>query len=159
MPYIPEGHQQYDLLPRCRKRGGEVFEYPGKLLDQIEILIGSTALFPYGFDSYETYFDTLDIVLQDHGSNKIIHEKLILLKTQMRDLNRKEEWSVVRYKGPAGNSISGLTPGKIYYWHQFYIIRAPSEAYSPDRRKQILFHLLKYLQQNNVDNNILFQKS
>ena len=27
MPYIPEQHKRYNLLPDCCKYGGEVFEY------------------------------------------------------------------------------------------------------------------------------------
>jgi len=33
MAYIPEFHKKYNLLPRCTKSGGDVFEYPCELLD------------------------------------------------------------------------------------------------------------------------------
>ena len=36
MPYIPKEHEKYDLLPFCRERGGEVFQYPGELPDRLE---------------------------------------------------------------------------------------------------------------------------
>lgn len=36
MPYIPEQHKKYHLLPMCQKNGGEVFEYPSALLAQLE---------------------------------------------------------------------------------------------------------------------------
>lgn len=31
MAYIPKQHEKYDLLPECRKRGREVFDYPNKI--------------------------------------------------------------------------------------------------------------------------------
>lgn len=42
MPYIPKIHEQYDLLPLCRKDGGEVFDYPSKLIYETEELLGSS---------------------------------------------------------------------------------------------------------------------
>ena len=36
MPYIPKEHEKYDLLPFCRKSGGEVFEYPSCLVNEVE---------------------------------------------------------------------------------------------------------------------------
>ena len=41
MPYIPKEHEKYDLLPYCRKDGGEVFEYPGGLINEAEELMDS----------------------------------------------------------------------------------------------------------------------
>ena len=35
MPYIPEQHKKYDLLPGSVKHGGEVFSYPSELVDEI----------------------------------------------------------------------------------------------------------------------------
>ena len=57
MPYIPKEHVKYDLLPFCRKNGGEVFEYPSELLDKVEkYLPDGESLIPYGYNSYEEYY-------------------------------------------------------------------------------------------------------
>lgn len=56
MAYIPEKHKKYDVLPMCRKRGGEVFSYPGKIIDDLEnYLPEEENMIPYGYDSYEQY--------------------------------------------------------------------------------------------------------
>lgn len=34
MPYIPKEHEKYQLLPYCREKGGEVFDYD-RLMEQI----------------------------------------------------------------------------------------------------------------------------
>lgn len=117
MPYIPEQHQKYDLLPWCRKNEGEVFEYPSPLIDKIADLIGSSEdTFPYGFNSYEEYFAAMDRVI---AANKHIPDAVRLLKqlkVEMLQLNQKEEWSILRYIGPSTGQVLGLTHGKVYYW-------------------------------------------
>lgn len=117
MPYIPKEHQRYDLLPYCRMHGGEVFEYPSRLIDQtVDILGSSEGFFPYGFDSYEEYFASLDGVI---AANEDKPEAVKLLKQigeEMLRLNRKEEWSILRYAGPSTGQVLGLTKGKTYYW-------------------------------------------
>ena len=56
MPYIPKEHLKYEVLPRCRKSGREVFSYPGSLLDEANQYVeGEDLLDPYGFHSYEEY--------------------------------------------------------------------------------------------------------
>lgn len=61
MPYIPIKHKKYDLLPLCKETGGEVFEYPLDLISQAEDLIAlSENLIPYGYNSYNEYFDYID---------------------------------------------------------------------------------------------------
>ena len=59
MPYIPKEHEKYDVLPRKRKNGGEAFDYPSKMLFQIEEIIGHD-LTPYGYESYEEYYKEVD---------------------------------------------------------------------------------------------------
>ena len=55
MPYIPYEHETYKLLPRSRKNGGEVFEYPSELLDEVNsILPKGENLIPYGYDSIDS---------------------------------------------------------------------------------------------------------
>lgn len=51
MPYIPKEHEKYDLLPYCRKHGGEVFEYPSLLNKLNTYLKADDHLDPYGYDS------------------------------------------------------------------------------------------------------------
>ncbi|MCI8361148.1 MAG: hypothetical protein HFE86_07420 [Clostridiales bacterium] len=117
MPYIPKEHKKYNLLPYCREKGGEVFAYPAGPLYEAERLIGSPeAIFPYGFDSYEDYFRALDEQIAAHEAAPDIAEKLIRLRDRIRQMNQKEEWSVLRYTGPTLDVLSGLTNGRNYYW-------------------------------------------
>lgn len=44
-------------------------------------------------------------------------------KAMVHEMNRKEQWSVLRYTGPADERYGSLTPGKNYYW--------PSRASNP----------------------------
>lgn len=117
MPYIPEQHQKYDLLPRCRNRGGEVFEYNSSLIDRTADILGSANAFsPYGFCSYAEYFDSLDSVITSNRHLPDVVRMLKRLREEMVQLNRKEEWSVLRYIGPSTGKLLGLTHGKNYYW-------------------------------------------
>ena len=70
MPYIPKEHEKYDLLPHCRKDGGEVFEYPGGLLYKTEKLICSNiTLMPYNYESYDEYFNMIDSLIDKYADN------------------------------------------------------------------------------------------
>ncbi len=117
MPYIPKTHEKYDLLPLCRENGGEVFDYPCRLLDKIEDIISpEEKLMPYGYDSYEAYYDEVNHILEKYSDNA---EAVKLLKEYLDETkkrNRKEEWSVCKYIGPEYDRVCGLTPGKNYYW-------------------------------------------
>ena len=62
MPYIPKEHEKYDLLPYCRKHGGEVFEYPYLLNKLNTYLKADDHLDPYGYNSYEDYDCEIDRV-------------------------------------------------------------------------------------------------
>ena len=116
MPYIPKEHEKYDLLPFCRKDGGEVFEYPSSLITKAEKLLGTeVGIFPYNYDSYEEYYGILDDLMEKYKETAIA-EILLQLKIKMLELNRKEEWSVLKYIGPTDDSCLGLTHGKNYYW-------------------------------------------
>ena len=117
MPYIPKEHEQYDLLPLCRKDGGEVFDYPFKLIFELEQLLGSSiGIFPYNFDSYSDYFDSLDMLIEKHVNEPIIRDKLYVVRDTVFKMNQKEEWSILKYIGPTDESCLGLTYGKNYYW-------------------------------------------
>lgn len=132
-PYIPSAHERYDLLPRCRKNGGEVFSYPSWLLD-LEDELRSVGLFdggdpgdgnslhlvPYGFASYADYQRKLQgyadqCRLMDADLTEAIDE----LRREIDRLNVKENWSVVRYVGDQLDDLelgSTLTKGRFYYW-------------------------------------------
>ena len=114
MPYIPKQHEKYELLPNCRKHGGDVFEYPSDLLNKLEGY-GLSDLDPYGYISYDAYYNELDKL-----KLKINDEKVLLLirqyKQSMLKLNQKENWSVLKYIGESTSSVTGLTQGRYYYW-------------------------------------------
>ena len=117
MAYIPKQHEKYDLLPECRKHGGEVFDYPGELIFKIEKIMGfSSSIFPYNFDSYEEYFESVDNEIEVHKENTDLVALLLSLKDKVKEMNTKEDWSVLRYVGESDDSLLGLTKGKIYYW-------------------------------------------
>ena len=117
MPYIPKEHQKYNILPECQKNGGEVFDYPSKLIAEAEQLLGSSeGLFPYNFDSYDQYFSSIDYLIKANSQNFEIVNKLIEVREMVWKMNQKEEWSILRYVGPSKYGICGLTTGKLYYW-------------------------------------------
>jgi len=117
MPYIPEKHEKYDLLPLCRKRGGEVFDYPAKLISEAEKYIdASKGLLPYNFDSYDEYYGYLDELIAACENQSDAAKALARVKQGVLEMNQKEEWSVLRYLGPSDDGHFGLTHGKIYYW-------------------------------------------
>ncbi len=117
MPYIPKKHEKYDLLPCCRRDGGEVFEYPASLIYKLEKLIGlELGIFPYNYDSYEEYYGMLDGLIEKYAADSSVADLLRFLKAKMQEMNCKEEWSVLKYIGPSGDSCLGLTQGRNYYW-------------------------------------------
>ena len=117
MPYIPKGHEKYDLLPYCHKDGGEVFEYPGGLINEAEKLMDSPcALMPYNYESYDEYFNMIDSLIKEHSSNAQLVEKLKEVREMVYKMNQKEEWSILKYLGPTDDACFGLTHGKNYYW-------------------------------------------
>ena len=65
MPYIPKNHEKYNLLPRCKERGGEVFEYPPWPEAKFEKLLGEH-LIPYGYKSYDEYYEKIDLLIEQH---------------------------------------------------------------------------------------------
>lgn len=121
MPYIPPAHRKYDLLPRSRKKGGEVFSYPSDCLWKIESLLPETeGLTPYGYKDYAQYDAEIDCRITEYGENGHEHnelgEMLIAYQELVHRMNHKEEWSVLKYIGPNTQGIFGLTHGRYYYW-------------------------------------------
>lgn len=117
MPYIPEKHIQYNLLPNSRRRGGEVFSYPCNLLDEVnKILPKGESLYPYGYVSYEEYYDELDEWIEFFSEDDYKVNLIRKYKELVRKKNIKEEWSVVKYCGEDSEGILGLLQGRCYYW-------------------------------------------
>ena len=117
MPYIPEEHKQYNLLPYCCEHGGEVFDYPSELIYEAEKLLGESGeLMPYNYNSYEQYYGFIDALIAQHKNDPEIKAKLLQVKEMVQQMNQKEDWSVLRYVGPSDESCFGLTHGKNYYW-------------------------------------------
>ena len=71
---------------------------------------------PYGYDSYEEYYDIIDYYKDLRA--KTSGEKFLFdqYKIVVKDINRKENWSVLKYTGKTGSIPYGLTEGKTYYW-------------------------------------------
>jgi len=117
LPYIPEKHEKYHLLPMCRNSGGEVFDYPSKLIHDAELIVKPPrGLLPYNFDSYAEYYGYLDELIDTYANAPEIADTLIRLKQRVIDMNQKEEWSVVKYVGPSDDGGLRLTHGMNYYW-------------------------------------------
>ena len=114
MPYKKE-HERYDVLPWKRKNGGEVFDYPSKLLFQIEEIIGHD-LTPYGYESYEEYYKEVDACAEPFKDDPAVTKLFASYKAEVMRMNRKEEWSICKYKGDRIGEIMGLEPGHTYYW-------------------------------------------
>ena len=117
MPYIPEKHRKYDLLPFCRENGGEVFDYPDSLLDDVnKYLLPDDNLYPYGYNSYEEYYQKIDAAALKFKDKPEIFKLFEQLKEKIIKMNCKENWSVLRYIGPDDGEPLTLTPGRDYYW-------------------------------------------
>ena len=117
MPYIPKHHEKYGLLPSCREHGGEVFDYPSELLSEVnKLLKPDDNLIPYGYNSYEEYFDEVDRLAEEFKDNPDKYNLFVEFKKVMREMNCKEEWSILRYIGEDDDNLFGVTKGKIYYW-------------------------------------------
>ena len=89
MAYIPKEHKKYNLLPACKRRGGEVFEYPSVLLSEIEEITGTLHLIPYGYKSYKEYYDYVDSIINQYSNNQEVAKKLTEYKNGVKELNVK----------------------------------------------------------------------
>ena len=116
MAYIPDKHKQYNLLPVCSKYGEEVFEYPSELILQAEeMLPQKESLIPYRYKSYDEYFSYIDSLIVKYQNNSSLTEILEQVKQQTKEINKKDDWSVLRYFGESGRPFSGLTYNNNYY--------------------------------------------
>ena len=66
MAYIPDEHKQYPVLPYSREHGGEVFQYHAWPDQKLIELVGEH-LIPYGYESYEQYFEKIDRIISEHS--------------------------------------------------------------------------------------------
>lgn len=111
MAYIPEQHKKYSLLPNGF---GEVFHYHTDLFDQW-VDSDEKYFYPYGYDSYEEFYADLDVRIAQLKNT----ETAILLqefKEELKRINIKENWSVLKYLGDDPEFDFGLTKGQYYYW-------------------------------------------
>ena len=124
MPYIPDAHKQYDLIPLARKYEIEVFEYSSPLLRAVEEATGEQII-PYGFSSYEAYDARIDELIEKHQNDPETVSVIEKYRESIRELNRKEEWSICRYIGDDDDEMPelGLQNGMCYYW--------PTSAFNP----------------------------
>ena len=122
MAYIPEAHKKYDLLPRCRKEGGEVFSYSSELESAIlDFASKNSHIWPYGFNSYDEFYDYLDYetdnayaALGDCDRFYTIRQLIAEYKEDIKRRNIKENWSIVQYVGETIENF--FTHGRYYYW-------------------------------------------
>ncbi|MCL1890704.1 MAG: hypothetical protein FWG00_01565 [Coriobacteriia bacterium] len=126
MPYIPKEHEKYDLLPTCRKYGGEVFSYPSELADIDDRVIvleygtdgyAPSCITPYGYSSYDEYYESLDEYIDFcRDIDLALSQELVSLKKTMKKMNIKENWSIVRFVADVETGAFGLTKDRCYYW-------------------------------------------
>lgn len=129
MPYIPEKHANLGLLPKSTEESLEVIFYPNELIERInELLCPSNQnqenesdqtlfLVPIKKDSLVHYQAEIDEYLTRYEKEEVA-DFLKLLKLEIRQMNIKENWSVVRFTGHQfdNDTYPPLTRGACYYW-------------------------------------------
>ncbi len=117
MAYIPDAHKQYPVLPYSRENGGEVFQYHGWPEEKLMDLVGEH-LIPYGYDSYEQYYEKIDGLIRMYSDEPETVKLLEKCRKNIALWNRKEDWSICKYLGGDDGDIPGLglTHGNYYYW-------------------------------------------
>ena len=126
LPYIPEAHKKYNLLPQCHKYGGDVHFCPSSEHEAISALLPEDQYFspPYHL-SYDEYNNILDGYISEYGTtNGKLNELGKMIddyKTLVQKMNIKENWSVLRYIGESTGyerifgDLCGFTHGRYYY--------------------------------------------
>lgn len=129
MPYIPEKHANLGLLPKSTKESLEVIFYPNELIERINQLLQPSNqnqetesdqtlfLVPIKKDSLVRYQAEIDEYLTRYKKEEVA-DFLKLLKLEIRQMNIKENWSVVRFTGHQfeNDTYPLLTRGACYYW-------------------------------------------
>ena len=117
MAYIPKEHEKYDVLPMCRRNGGEVFSYPSEIVDELDKkLPDGETLIPYGYSSMDEYIQKMEEYAAEYFTEESDKQLFAKFKILMDEMNRKEEWSIVKYIGETDDNLFGLTQGHTYYW-------------------------------------------
>ena len=117
MAYIPKEHEKYDVLPKCRRDGGEVFSYPSRIVDELgKKLPDGENLIPYGYSSMEEYIKKMEDYAAEYFKEDSDKQLFAQFKSLVNEMNRKEEWSIVKYIGETDDNLFGLTHGHTYYW-------------------------------------------
>jgi hypothetical protein len=126
LPYIPETHKKYNLLPKLHETGGDITFFPAiteEQYDEIRDFIEADMDFdyPYKFTISEM-LNVFDGWIAEYGTengklNKA-GELFTAWKARVRDWNNKENWSIVRYVGestPSRDDGFELMHGRYYY--------------------------------------------
>ena len=120
LPYIPEAHKKYNLLPECHRIGGDVVGLPGAPAEISRLLWSDTILDYPIYSTLQEILDAIERLIVTHGTengepNNIGH-LLTEYKERVREFNIKENWAVMRYVGVSLLAdIDGLTHGRYYY--------------------------------------------
>lgn len=113
MPYIPESHKKYNVLPNCVKYNFELIVPDDILLKKIEKLVHKTdymGLHPYQrFKSYQECFDELEALTNEFPNYK---DEILKYKDSIIKMNNKDMWAIVKY---IGESNWNFTKDKYYY--------------------------------------------
>ena len=67
---------------------------------------------PYGFKSYDEYFAYIDELIIQNQNNYTLVEILEQVKVHIKEMNIKEDWSVLKYVGESDGAVFGLTHNK-----------------------------------------------
>lgn len=87
------------------------------MINEAEEQLGTpSGLIPYNYESYGEYFNYINLLVNENANRPKTVAKLRELYDMIRDMNQKEEWSILKYIGPIDNACFGLTHGKNYYW-------------------------------------------
>lgn len=117
MPYIPEEHKKYPVLPLAREMDFEVFQYSSREwpTKELEQFIGDRMI-PYACKSYEAYFEEVDHMIEKHSGEPDTVRVLQKIKQHIKEWNKKEDWSICKYIGEDDEPPLGLQNGGYYYW-------------------------------------------
>lgn len=117
MPYIPESHKEYNVLPRCKDCNCEFFLWDHELLTKIKKKTGMLdyMINPYrNYESYEAFLDEMDNWIKKYPDCK---NEIIEYRESVMKMNNKDLWAIVQY---LGESNFDFTNGNYYYVPMYY---------------------------------------
>lgn len=112
MPYIPEAHKKYDVLPICREYNVEMFIWDEKLLKKIQKLTNMTDHMVCPYQNYKSYEQFLDEISSWINKFPNYEEEIIKYRDSTMKMNNKDQWAIIQYTGQTNYSF---TKGKYYY--------------------------------------------